>query len=141
LGGLLRLEVDCTSLVWTQVRFGMDEKQDGTNLQSGKRACRKSEALLQMDSNPSYQELSIPFDDYATISGTKSIARNTQMALIRLRQANEAGEEIGVLLINPDQIVSIIVFNNVTEIHTVDGKAQWVKETPDEVASKTQNAH
>ena len=92
-----------------------------------------------MDSNPSYQELSIPFDDYATIPGTKSIARNTQMALIRLRQANESGEEIGVLLINPDQIVSIIVFNNVTEIHTVDGKAQWVKETPDEVASKIQN--
>ena len=76
---------------------------------------------------------------YVTIRGINSVGLDAQMALIRLRQANEAGEEIGVLLINPDQIVSIIVFNNVTEIHTVDGKAQWVKETPDEVASKIQN--
>ncbi|MGB8522505.1 MAG: hypothetical protein WCD43_06040 [Candidatus Acidiferrales bacterium] len=61
------------------------------------------------------------------------------MALIRLRQARESGEEVGVLLINPDQIVSIITLNNVTEIHTVDGKVQWVKETPEEVAAKIQN--
>lgn len=67
------------------------------------------------------------------------IGTNTQMALIRFRQANNSGEEVGVILINPDQIVSIITLNNVTEIHTVDGKVQWVKETPEEVASMIQN--
>jgi hypothetical protein len=28
---------------------------------------------------------------------------------------------------------------NVTEIHTTDGKAEWVKDTPEEVASMIQN--
>src|SRR5271156_5010211 len=83
--------------------------------------------------------LSIVFGNCVTIRGINSIGLDAQMALIRFRQASESGEEVGVILINPDQIVSIIVFNNVTEIHTVDGKAQWVKETPEEVASKIQN--
>jgi len=95
--------------------------------------------LPHPDRYPTYQELNVSFDNCVTIPRISSVRPDAQMALIRLRQANESGEEIGVLLINPDQIVAIIVFNNVTEIHTVDGKAQWVKETPDEVASKIQN--
>jgi hypothetical protein len=94
-----------------------------------------------MDRYPTYQDISISFDNCVTIRGSKSIGRNAQMALVKLRQANESGAEVGVILINPDQIVAIITLNNVTEIHTGDGKAQWVKETPDEVASKIQNAH
>jgi hypothetical protein len=63
------------------------------------------------------------------------------MPLIKFRQANESGEELGAVLINPDQIVSISILKGVTEIHTADGKTEWVKETPDEVASMIQNAH
>jgi hypothetical protein len=71
--------------------------------------------------------------------GINFTVSNAQMPLIKLRQANESGEEVGIILINPDQIVSISILKNVTEIHTTDGKAQWLKETPEEVASMIQN--
>lgn len=57
------------------------------------------------------------------------------MALIRLRKANEAGEELGVLFVNTDQIVSITAGQNTTELGMSDGRTRWVKDTPDEVAS------
>jgi hypothetical protein len=55
------------------------------------------------------------------------------MALIKLHKANETGEDEGVVFINTDQIVSISAGRNVTEIHLVDGRTQWVKDTPEEV--------
>jgi hypothetical protein len=55
--------------------------------------------------------------------------------LIKLTQANESGEDVGVIFINSDQIVSISTVQNVTEIHTADGKPQWVKETPEQIAA------
>jgi hypothetical protein len=55
--------------------------------------------------------------------------------LIKLRQANESGEEVGVIFINPDQIVVLTTVQNVTEIRTADGKSQWVKETTEQIAA------
>ena len=57
------------------------------------------------------------------------------MAFIKLRKANEAGQEVGVLIVNTDQIVTITAGQNTTEIQTSDGHTRWVKETPDEVAA------
>jgi hypothetical protein len=44
------------------------------------------------------------------------------MPLIKLRKANESGEDEGVVFINTDQIVSISAGQNVTEIHLVDAR-------------------
>lgn len=60
------------------------------------------------------------------------------MTLIKLRMANEKGDEAGTLFINPDQIVSVSVMQGVTTIQTVDGKPHWVKNTPDEVVAISQ---
>jgi hypothetical protein len=55
--------------------------------------------------------------------------------LIKLRKANETGEDEGVVFINTDQIVSISAGQNVTEVRLADGRSQWVKDTPEEVVS------
>jgi uncharacterized protein YlzI (FlbEa/FlbD family) len=57
------------------------------------------------------------------------------MALIKLRMANDAGEDIGVLFVNIDQIVAISASPRATELQLADGRTRWVKDTPDEVVS------
>ena len=59
------------------------------------------------------------------------------MALIKLRKANEAGDEVGVLIVNTDQIIAIGAGQNATELQMTDGRTRWVKETPDEVVVLT----
>jgi hypothetical protein len=59
------------------------------------------------------------------------------MALIKLRKANEAGQDAGVLFVNTDQIVAITAGKSVTELQMTDGHPRWVKETPEEVAALT----
>jgi hypothetical protein len=55
------------------------------------------------------------------------------MALIKLRKANETGEDKGVVFVNTDQIVSVNAGQNVTEIRRADGQPRWVKDAPEEV--------
>jgi hypothetical protein len=55
------------------------------------------------------------------------------MPLIKLRKANEDGEEVGVLVVNTDQIVAMSEGKAVTEIQTADGKPRWVKNSVDEI--------
>jgi hypothetical protein len=57
------------------------------------------------------------------------------VAPIKLRKANETGQEIGIVFVNTDQIVTIGVGQNVTELQTADGRIRWVKDTPEEVVS------
>ena len=57
------------------------------------------------------------------------------MAPIKLRKANETGEDLGVLFINTDQIIAISAGQNATEVQMTDGRTRWVKETPEEVIS------
>ena len=57
------------------------------------------------------------------------------MALIKLRKANEAGEDAGVLIVNTEQIVAISAGQNATELQMADGHQRWVRDTPDEVVS------
>ena len=57
------------------------------------------------------------------------------MALIKLRKTNEAGEDVGVLMINTDQIVAVTTSQNATELQMADGRSRWVRDTPDEIAS------
>jgi len=57
------------------------------------------------------------------------------MALIKLRKANQTGEEVGSVVVNTDQIVAIVAGQNVSELQMVDGRPRWVKETPDEIAA------
>jgi hypothetical protein len=57
------------------------------------------------------------------------------MALIKLRKANEAGEETGVIYLNADQIVAISSGLNATEVQMTDGHTRWVKDIPDAVVS------
>ena len=59
------------------------------------------------------------------------------MALIKLRKANEAGEEVGVVMVNADQIVAVSIGQAATEVQMSDGHTRWVKESPDEVLSLT----
>jgi hypothetical protein len=59
------------------------------------------------------------------------------MALIKLREANEAGEETGVLFANSDQIVAISAGPHATEVQMTDGSTRWVKDTPDAVVLLT----
>jgi hypothetical protein len=61
------------------------------------------------------------------------------MALIKLRKANEAGEEVGIVLVNADQIVAVSIGQAATEIQMSDGHTRWVKESPDEVLSLAKN--
>jgi len=55
------------------------------------------------------------------------------MALIKLRKANEDGEDVGVPFINTDQIVAVTAGPKATEVQMADGRTRWVKETPDQV--------
>jgi hypothetical protein len=57
------------------------------------------------------------------------------MRLVKLRKANQTGDEEGVDFLNTDQIVSVSAGQNVTEIRLVDGRIQWVKDTPEEVVA------
>jgi hypothetical protein len=57
------------------------------------------------------------------------------MALIKLRKANEASEETGVLIVNTDQIVAITTGRNATELQMADSHTRWVKDTLDEILS------
>jgi|HubBroStandDraft_1064217.scaffolds.fasta_scaffold462887_1 hypothetical protein len=57
------------------------------------------------------------------------------MALIKLHKTNEAGLDVGVLIINTDQLVAINAGPNATELQMADGRSRWVRDTPDEVAS------
>jgi hypothetical protein len=62
------------------------------------------------------------------------------MALIKLRKANEAGAEVGIVIINTDQIVAVSVGEAATELQMSDGHTRWVKESPDEVVSLTKKS-
>ena len=57
------------------------------------------------------------------------------MPIIKLRKANEAGQETGILFVNTDQIVVITAGLSTTEVQMTDGHTRWVKETPDAVAA------
>jgi len=57
------------------------------------------------------------------------------MPLIKLRKTSEAGDEVGILFVNTDQIVAITAGQNTTEIQMADGRTRWVKETLEEVAA------
>ena len=50
-----------------------------------------------------------------------------------LRKSNETGDEVGVLFVNPDQIVAISSGPSATELQMSDGRTRWVKDTPDQV--------
>ena len=69
------------------------------------------------------------------LSGPGGFASKGGMALIKLRKANETGEEEGIVFVNTDQIVSISAGQNVTEVHLADGRSQWVKDTSEEVVA------
>jgi hypothetical protein len=62
------------------------------------------------------------------------------MALIKLHKKNELGEDVGVLIINTDQIVAIAAGHNATELQMADGRSRWVGDTPDEVALLAKNS-
>ena len=57
------------------------------------------------------------------------------MALIKLRKANQAGEEAGDTYINTDQIVEICAGLSATEVQMADGMTRWVKDTLDTVVA------
>jgi hypothetical protein len=57
------------------------------------------------------------------------------MGLIKLREANETGDEVGVLYVNTDQIVAISAGPSATEIQMADGRTRWVKDAPDAVVA------
>jgi hypothetical protein len=57
------------------------------------------------------------------------------MPLVKLRKANEAGEDSGAVFINSDQVISISAGPNVTEIQTTDGHTHWVMDTLDQVVA------
>jgi hypothetical protein len=57
------------------------------------------------------------------------------MGLLKLRKANEAGEEVGTVIVNTDQIVAVVSGPKATELQMADGHTRWVKESPDEVVT------
>jgi hypothetical protein len=57
------------------------------------------------------------------------------MALIKLHKTNEAGQDVGLLIVNTDQIIAINVGPNATELQMTDGRSRWVRDAPDEVAA------
>ena len=57
------------------------------------------------------------------------------MGLLKLRKANEAGEEVGTVIVNTDQIVAVVSGPKATELQMTDGRTRWVKESPDEVVT------
>jgi hypothetical protein len=66
--------------------------------------------------------------------------KRRRMALIKLRKANELGEDVGVLFVNTDQIVAIAAGKSTTELQMADGRTRWVRDTPDEVAALAKGA-
>jgi hypothetical protein len=62
------------------------------------------------------------------------------MQLIKLSKTNESGEAAGTILINPAQIVAVTSSRSTTEVQMSDGRARWVKETPEEVAERVVQA-
>lgn len=59
------------------------------------------------------------------------------MPLIKLHMANEAGEAVGTIYVNTDQILAITAGQSTTEIQMADGRTRWVKESSEEVAAMT----
>lgn len=57
------------------------------------------------------------------------------MPLIKLRKANETGQEVRVVFVNTDQIATVGVGQNVTELQMGDGRTRWVRDTPEQVVS------
>jgi hypothetical protein len=64
-----------------------------------------------------------------------SVTARGGMPLIKLRKANQTGEDEGIIFVNTDQIVSVGVWQNVTELRMTDAQPRWVKDTPEEVAA------
>ncbi|MGA2421201.1 MAG: hypothetical protein ABSG69_14060 [Candidatus Acidiferrum sp.] len=62
------------------------------------------------------------------------------MALIKLRKANEAGEEVVVSIINTDQIIEITSDQKTTQVQMADGRTRWVKDTVDAVVTMAKAA-
>lgn len=62
------------------------------------------------------------------------------MALIKLRKANEAGEDTGLLIINTDQLIAITIGEKTTDLQMADGRTRWAKDTPDEIIALTKAA-
>ena len=58
---------------------------------------------------------------------------NQSMPFIKLRKANEAGEETGILIVNTDQIIAISANPHATELQMSDGRSRWVKNSLEEV--------
>ena len=68
------------------------------------------------------------------------------MSFIKLRKANQSGEETGSVVLNSDQIVGVspaqpvtvggATIDNATQISTADGKTHWVMETVEQVLEK-----
>jgi hypothetical protein len=56
------------------------------------------------------------------------------MALIKLRMANESGEEVGELYLNTDQLVSVSKGQSTTEVQMANGHTFWVKDPIEQVA-------
>jgi hypothetical protein len=54
------------------------------------------------------------------ISRTWSVA----MALVKLRKANEAGEEVGTVIVNTDQIIAVGSGPKATELQMTDGRTR-----------------
>ena len=57
------------------------------------------------------------------------------MPWIKLRKANQQGEEVGPVFMNTDQILTIWIDKAATEIQMSDGHSRWVKDSPDEVVA------
>jgi hypothetical protein len=62
------------------------------------------------------------------------------MAFIKLRKANDQGEEVGTVFVNTDQILTISLDKTATEIQMSDGRPRWVKNSPDEVVALAQKS-
>jgi hypothetical protein len=62
------------------------------------------------------------------------------LARIELRKTTEVGEDADTLIINTDRIIAITAGQNATELQMADGRTQWVRETPDEVAALAKSA-
>lgn len=61
-------------------------------------------------------------------------------ALIKLRKANEAGDDAGDSYFNIDQIVEICAGLNATEVQMADGKTRVVKDSVDAVVASAKAA-
>jgi hypothetical protein len=66
-----------------------------------------------------------------------SIGKRKEVAVpfIKLNKLNEAGEAVGTVFINTDQIVAVTAGQNTTEIQMTDGRARWIKENPEQIVA------